>query len=360
MLFKKIIFIALLSCQQNVFAKTISTKDIEEIEHPSKVTAEMLELGKLIRAEAHMQKDRNPIFKAAWRTNQHGFLNHWDKKSEAEVLKAIKAGVDVNERDKNGRTAIMHAALAPNSGLFLFLKNEANARIDLKDNNGYDLHHLIVLTQNSIAVFSGMRKTIDKSYQGIDVGPILFQAVQNRETAVLKKWFERGVSPDYGSEENSSMNLLSQAAEFDDKVMINFLIAQGADCNAANGQALLRTLGEGKLSLVEYLISKGCHTDVVDKKFFSDGPYQANPQDKLVWAPFAIAADDYFFSGDKKMEKFLRDLKVGKVDLAVLMNTEEYLKTQYESVSKTKAYFDHEKTLLDLIAKKICEASLRE
>ena len=106
-MFKKILLCLVII---NTYARTVSERLADHITKKMETTTALIELIK------HSSR-----FRSTESIDMAKFI--------------INAGADINEKDFNGMTALMHASILGNENLVQLLLNK-NADIDIEDNNG--------------------------------------------------------------------------------------------------------------------------------------------------------------------------------------------------------------------------------
>ncbi len=333
-------------------------ESIESINSPSKVPVMLLDMGRGVRSEAfHNGSKTNPIFEAAWARNESGFIGHWDDQLEARVLSALKAGVPIDQRDSHGRTALMHAVLAPNSGLYYFLKR-MGARVDLVDELGLNIHHLSVINQFKLP--AEIARTVRNAYHGIDITETIFTAVTQNDLRGLDVWFTRGISPNY-PEDITGFTLLGLAANQSNNFMVDFLISRGADLNFSKYESwniLSRALNDRNFVMAKFLISRGADPYFTDKLRLSDG------SDLETWIILSVLIKGFVFYGSAEYLDFIYQLERSRVPVLVINNTLNYVADYFSPASLTAKETDRlselVRTIPQLFGKKMCGEVLRE
>jgi len=183
-------------------------------------------------------------------------------KESAEWLLGRK--VDINEKAKDGTTALMHACKESGNVHFLQLLHTKGAELNAVDENGFTALHYAVQFDLVESVEYLMGCDAKPNIAANDGTTPLFLALLNAEiTSTLVK---RGA--DARATLKNGATLLHAAAEAGDMDVVKFYLSQGLELHVVDksGRTPLMYACESEgtsLELIKFLVSRGAKTDVV-------------------------------------------------------------------------------------------------
>lgn len=188
-----------------------------------------------------------------------------------EVWKLIKAGADVNEKDGEGFTPLMSAALNnPNPKVIIALV-KAGAEVNAKDKDGKTPLMFAALMNQRAEIITALIKAGADVNAKDDGGltPLMFAAVINSNPELITTLIKAGadVNP---KNEGGGMPLMVAAMENQNPGIITALIKAGAAVNAKDEDGMTPLIFAAwrnpNLEIITTLIKGGADINVIDNK----------------------------------------------------------------------------------------------
>lgn len=170
------------------------------------------------------------------------------------VQEGLRAQVDINERDKNGLTALMYAAQGGREGVVRYLVTHG-ANLQSQDRYGNTaLHHALIAKQQEVALF------LLESALAIDVanrkGQTPLHVAANRGlTAVLGVLLKRS-DLDFTRLDKRGLSVLAHAVT-SPETLERLLTAKKASATTLVQQALVRAAALGQVDALQLLVQQG-------------------------------------------------------------------------------------------------------
>lgn len=236
----------------------------------------------------------NELNQLAWKSNKYGFLSeNLDVDYDTFILDWIKGGRDINERDANGRTALMHAAATRYSRMtWALLKLGAN--VDIKDKDGRTAADISVMLSN----YENYRTDLwyiqnFLTYRGHYIAGQVWEHFRNRNFKQLESLFAKGVYVDT-FDLGLGKSLLTVAAENNDLEMMRFLLKHGANPNFGNrgiwwnNYPVISASAACHKEAIELLLEHGANLNAI-----GSNSYDVNPVRHAIW-DYAFEANDKY------------------------------------------------------------------
>ena len=203
-------------------------------------------------------KENNKQMEAQWFTAaQEGQLD--------VIKKLLDKGININAKDENGQTALMHAAMYHNNAILKELINRG-ADLSIKDNDGYTalmnaaFHCDVEGTKELINRGSDLNA---KTNNGMSIFHV---AAWGGKEEIMDELLKRGF--DLNAKYDSGKTALMLAAGLGNEKVIKYLISRGADCNAKDKRgrtALIIAADNYSEEAVKELIKGGADLNIKDK-----------------------------------------------------------------------------------------------
>jgi ankyrin repeat protein len=186
------------------------------------------------------------------------------RNNEVAALQAqLKAGADVNAKDKRGATLLMHAAAFGSPAAMQAL---LDAGADVNAKNEFDATALLWASGDPQKVRMLVEHGANvnaASKQGRT--PLIVAAATEGNSAAVRLLLEKGAM--VSAADNLGITALATAASAGDMESVRLLLAKGADVNIAdkaNFTPLLGAAGSGNVELVKLLLAKGAKVNVAN------------------------------------------------------------------------------------------------
>lgn len=178
------------------------------------------------------------------------------------IKTAIRDGADVNYRDRNGETALMHATY---KGHVEILKELIKARANVNIENRFGATAIFIAAQ-----YKQLEKVKELIKAGANVNhhdrngtTVLITAVASNSVEIVRELLRAGA--DVNAEDDSEKTALIYACTSEKLEIVKELIKAGADVNAMDRYGIAIIDKTDNLNIIKELIEAGADVNVKDR-----------------------------------------------------------------------------------------------
>jgi len=210
-------------------------------------------------------------------TAMHWFARWQAGKMVPVIDEVLKAGADIDARDKQGRTALMMTVYASRTGddaAAVFLSKGADP--DAADRRGNTLMHLLAADSGRKKRVRGVSRLIEANasmdLRNKEQMTPLMVAAKRRKSEIAKRLLEAGASPNVKTRRGTPLLRTVVSCQPEKLKLLDILIEAGAEVDSRNGSgqtalhhAMLNHLHVTCLAPVEILLRAGADPNVLDQ-----------------------------------------------------------------------------------------------